>query len=700
MVLRIGVVYVMAQATNAGRSFHGMFDTADDVAEYADDNGTVTVTLTYDSVYSDSDVEFTGTLESYGDWGFVVKQYDDGRIVRGGQVKTDTGTSTRRVGTHWQITVEDIETDDTAEDTDDDGEPPVVRTDGGYQQTKVGDPMAGVDDAIAQQANEMFPFEGYRKYQREAYQRASQALYGDDKDVVILNLPTGIGKSGICTGLARQAESAFLTTPMKSLRQQLEDDDVLRSHYSVLRARADYQCDVFGTDNRGNTYTCASCPCGRGATEESCKDQPNCSYWGAKSDAMHADVATLTFAYLIIDGMIPTHAGGMGTGTDNAMEGDAIGEKISFGDRELLVTDEVHKLEDYVASLFAGTTISPYTVPEEVYGDMADHVDTDHDRIEDIYKPLHAMAGRAEDYVAKYEDSTDDKRMAGVDDCESLLQKKRHLDDELKNGRDWVVNVDTMTVQKSTKKKIELKPIDVDFFLKKKVWSRSDKIVLSTATMPHEDNPRKWLKRLGLGDKSFEYINYPMPFPEENRPIETDTQIAKFSSGGDKQHWNEIEATVDELIRRHGGEKGLIHTASYDRAEKLHKAFPDRTYLHDGESELDAQAQITLWQQSDKPVLLSPACMDGVDLEGDMCRWQVLLKVPYPFAGDSRVSYMLDERKAWNWYYEQTALNLIQSVGRGVRSKDDECVYYVLDRCWNDVMDRASIPDWFKSAIN
>jgi len=91
--------------------------------------------------------------------------------------------------------------------------------------------------------------------------------------------------------------------------------------------------------------------------------------------------------------------------------------------------------------------------------------------------------------------------------------------------------------------------------------------------------------------------------------------------------------------------------------------------------------------------------MDGIDLEGEMCRWQVLLKVPYPYLGDSRVEYMVNEKNDWDWYNEQTARRLIQSVGRGVRSGDDYCDYYVLDESFLDVMDSATVPEWFENAI-
>lgn len=75
---------------------------------------------------------------------------------------------------------------------------------------------------------------------------------------MIMNLPTGVGKSPINTALARQAGSAFMTTPQKNLRQQLEDNSVLNRHYETLRARADYMCPA-GADDYCTYYVLDDC---------------------------------------------------------------------------------------------------------------------------------------------------------------------------------------------------------------------------------------------------------------------------------------------------------------------------------------------------------------------------------------------------------------------------------------------------------
>jgi Rad3-related DNA helicase len=60
-----------------------------------------------------------------------------------------------------------------------------------------------------------------------------------------------------------------------------------------------------------------------------------------------------------------------------------------------------------------------------------------------------------------------------------------------------------------------------------------------------------------------------------------------------------------------------------------------------------------------------------------MSRFQVVVKVPYPDLSDRRTRVKLERDAAW--YSWQTALRLVQTYGRSVRSETDHAVTYVLD---------------------
>lgn len=553
-----------------------------------------------------------------------------------------------------------------------------------------------------------WPANEYRYNQHEIFREAAGAIFGKDSryDTVIIDAPTGIGKSVINSALCNIADSAFYTTPQTSLRKQLEDDDMLYPNYRVLRARADYQCEQ--TERQ---YNCDECPINDPRTSpesdtetsefaefmeraETCMEMPGCTYWKAKEAAMGHSTAVLTFAYLIIDKYLPIML---------EMK-DEPNRQISFGDRHLLVIDECHTLEGQVASMFAGFSVSPENLPGDVYHAVAGNITIDTFEVDEKVMQALSQARRdAQLYKREYETTriddlpeADQQRIKNqIDACDSFIRKANLLEEDFAENRPWVVSPGGEDERKPT---IQFQPVDVDKFLEDFVWSRANKIVLSSATIPYNTSPGKWLKRIGLDPARTHYISSGSPFPVENRPIHAENTIGKMSSGGFNEHKDSIISRVRELATKHDGEQGLIHTSSYHQANELYEELEDIAVLHSREDHTPQDA-LRRWERDDKPVLLSPAMAEGVDLKDGLCRWQALVKVSYGNPNDnSRVQYLLEKRNDWRWYNEEAALTIVQSAGRGVRHGEDYCTYYVLDASFHDVIDKT--PPWFRDAVH
>ena len=71
---------------------------------------------------------------------------------------------------------------------------------------------------------------------------------------------------------------------------------------------------------------------------------------------------------------------------------------------------------------------------------------------------------------------------------------------------------------------------------------------------------------------------------------------------------------------------------------------------------------------------------EGVDLKGDHSRFQIICKVPYPYLGDNIVRKRMAKNK--KWYPMKTAISIVQSCGRSIRSISDTAVTYILDSDW------------------
>jgi len=555
-------------------------------------------------------------------------------------------------------------------------------------------------------ADELFVFPSFRDYQDKILYETLDAFLIEDYDNVIVEAPTGVGKSpfGACvgsvistieenkdqiedhfggnfSGLNRDGKT-FYSTPQKQLRNQLANDDNLQKEMSMLKSRRDYMCRESGTN-------CDECPVNRDS-DQSCREQFGCTYWSAKDRAMEADIAVLTFAMMIVDGYIPPFI---------MPEGATEEIQISFTNRDAMIVDESHGLEGQVASLFAGFSVGPWTLPTDVYGNTGDHVGWNVERFEDVESELADLAQSANIFIEEHEDIPEFD--AEVDQCESFLRKYEYCLKEQEEGRPWIANTDSVAHPDKARdtKKIELKPVDVDRFLDEKIWSRGTKRLIMSATIPFRGDVNRWADRIGLPGET-KFISKPMPFPVEHRRVHTNTIVGSMSGDDEEKNWDSVIAKIKEIYSHHKGEPGLIHTASYKRMNELADDLPSQHVMTQDRGQ-DKEALIEEWYESDKDILLSPSMTEGVDLYEDYCRWQVLAKVPYKYVGDNRVSYLLNERSDWGWYFEMAMLDTIQAAGRAVRGPEssEAASFYVIDQAFQKTLARTDPPEWFLDAI-
>ena len=90
---------------------------------------------------------------------------------------------------------------------------------------------------------------------------------------------------------------------------------------------------------------------------------------------------------------------------------------------------------------------------------------------------------------------------------------------------------------------------------------------------------------------------------------------------------------------------------------------------------------------------------EGVDLADDQARFQIIVKVPYPYLGDPQINARRLTDPAW--YEWRTALRIVQAYGRAVRSSEDHATTYILDSMFPMWVSRQQkrLPKWFLEAI-
>jgi Rad3-related DNA helicase len=210
-------------------------------------------------------------------------------------------------------------------------------------------------------------------------------------------------------------------------------------------------------------------------------------------------------------------------------------------------------------------------------------------------------------------------------------------------------------------------------------------------------NKDAFCDNLGIKREDAAFISIPSPFPVDNRPI-YHFPVGKMSAKEIDKTLPQLVEVVKEILKQHKGQKGIIHCHSYKIANHIKRKIRSKRLLSHDSSNRDIVLEEHKLSKKDS-VLLSPSMSEGVDLKGDLSRFQVICKVPYPYLGDEIVKKRMYKRKTW--YPLQTAKSIVQSVGRSVRSKDDEAVTYILDSDWSMFYGRNKhfFPDDFKRCL-
>jgi Rad3-related DNA helicase len=225
------------------------------------------------------------------------------------------------------------------------------------------------------------------------------------------------------------------------------------------------------------------------------------------------------------------------------------------------------------------------------------------------------------------------------------------------------------------KRKFVFRPIDVSPWAQKYLFRCGQKVLMMSATIL---NKNAFCDNLGIKREEAAFISIPSPFPVENRLVHY-FPVGKMSAKEIDKTLPKLAEIVREIVNQHKGQKGIIHCHSYKIAHYLKKNIRSRRLLmHNSENRDQILKEHEISNKA--TVLLSPSMSEGVDLKGDLSRFQILCKVPYPYLGDPIVKKRMNKRATW--YPLQTAKTIVQSVGRSVRSSDDTATTYILDQDW------------------
>ncbi|MFC7026805.1 helicase C-terminal domain-containing protein [Halomicroarcula sp. GCM10025710] len=516
-----------------------------------------------------------------------------------------------------------------------------------------------------------FPAPAYRGNQKDALSDIRSA-FESGKDVVLVRAPTGSGKSLLARAIAgcartageaaaEQVIDAYYTTPQVSQLDDVASDDLL-SDLSVIRGKNNYDCILPGeTDTPVN-----QAPCVR-EREFDCQVKHRCPYFSDRAIASNRRIAAMTLAYFM----------------------QTAGSDV-FGKRDVVVIDEAHGLGEW-AEMYATIDLSPETIPMWSELDVPD-IDGLDDAVAFTERVEHLAERRVKELRGNAELTGEE--VAERDSLNQLrgdLQWFREDYHDAESVTTWVVD--------QTESAVTVKPMNPERYLKHTVWDRGNRFALLSATIL---NKEAFCANVGLRPENVALVEVGHTFPVENRPLYDVTQ-GKMTFEHREETLPAIARETVRIMAQHPDEKGLVHCHSYAIKEQLNELLDDfgvgaRVRDHD---KAGRDAALAAWKRSDNPdVFLSVKMEEALDLEGDLCRWQVICKAPYPNTRDSRVARRLEDDQ-WGWYYRTALRTVIQACGRVVRAPDDYGATYLADSSLLDLFDRAShdTPDWFAAQV-
>ena len=488
----------------------------------------------------------------------------------------------------------------------------------------------------------------------------------------IVSAPTGSGKSHIAGALADALGDTFIVTSTKQLQDQYVRDF---PEMAVIKGKSNFECrqlmkrEHIGEKRRallkGLTCEKGQCVTKRGgkvvATCEFKSPNPDgqCVYYKQKEEGLARPKTILNYALYFYLKKFQSDAAGI--------------------DRQVAIFDEAHTIENEVVR-FVG-----YDIPGGYLAETG--LDQRRFDIESVRGMLGLLGSLKDAYAELIRRShepvttTEVMRMRRLD---------RRLDGVVNASRDIRRDEGNFIMQEpefdaqGNLSRISAVPLDISSYTRDLLDAEIQ--VFMSATID-KDNFSK-----SIGIENCVLIDVPKsPFPAENRMVEF-RNVARLSSRSPESDEIRVANAIDGIMAAHQDYRGLILTSSkarcYNLLKRLSRPQASRIEVAHSKNQDNTSLGDVLDAHRDTPngVLLSSSLWQGIDLKGDLSRFQIIEKCPYPYLGDSRVA--AKNRADRGWYVYQTIVKLLQGLGRSVRDVDDRADTYVMDSSVQELLRR------------
>ena len=564
-----------------------------------------------------------------------------------------------------------------------------------------------IDDSL--KANKFGEGFSFREGQREVVEAICNHYLQDPEGTVILDAPTGSGKSLIamwCAHILKElGKQGYLVTSDLMLQDQYEEDfRRLKLDWPSIRGVDNYECNV-----NGLTFSLADCKMkgiGYEAAEKlSCWN--TCGYLQARKRAKELPVALFNYSYYLIQ--------------RNYVEDKMIdqGREVPFTQRDFVFFDEAHKVDNIVQSHFSPRletstpkifrevnkfvqkhAINAAWVSENRIADIVDRLMREDDH-QELMRHIGEFRGIAVIYrrvqsAALLQSKMRFKHGEVPREWQTFFGRMDRLKDiwcKFDDYHDIIKELGTDAIVINRKEnETQFLCLEEAMMIEKFLQKKSGFKVFMSATL---GDIRSYARHTKMGNAKVIRMNN--NFSYEKSPV-VFINRHKLSFREREQNLPKVIKVLDKILDKHKGQSGIIHAGSYQFMQAIKTQSKHKSKFLTYDVAKERSAAIRNFNELDGKILVGPSLLEGLDLKDDKSRFQIFFKVPYPSLNDPLVKAKMSAFA--DWYDWKTGISIQQGAGRSIRSKDDWAITYILDACFRSLINKQDFfPPSFKERI-
>lgn len=180
-------------------------------------------------------------------------------------------------------------------------------------------------------------------------------------------------------------------------------------------------------------------------------------------------------------------------------------------------------------------------------------------------------------------------------------------------------------------------------------------------------------------------------FDFQKSPIYLVKPLISLSYANKVANLPKMLSAISKIMQRHPTHNGVIHTSTKEIARyivnNMQTIDPESAArLVTYEATHEKKDLVNMLRANTNHVIVAYSMTEGVSLDDDKCRFQIIAKLSWQSLADLVVKTKADNHP--EWYTMKVAQAVIQSVGRGVRHSSDWCETYILDHSITRVLSK------------